>query len=142
MSAIVNMEKSYNCLVNFRNNCNSDEHKKLIDIFLSMLYQENRDRLEISVGKKISKLKFYQFLSAITTNFVVKLSCWSNEPQIIIQDITQYYKTIVTFNLALIKDLYVESEKGDNNNFFRYNIYFNYNNEVDYNIHIAMKQWI
>ena len=139
MSAIVNMEKSYNCLVDFRNNCNSDEHKKLIDIFLSMLYQENRDRLEISVGKKISKLTFHQFLSTITTNFIVKLSCWGNEPQIIIQDVTQHYKTVTMLNLVLIKDLYVESKKDDSVNFFEYNIYFNYNNEIDYNIHIVLK---
>jgi hypothetical protein len=139
MSAIVKMEKVFSCLKNFRDNCNNEECKKLIDIFLPMFYQENKHYLEISVGKKASESKFCSVLSMITTNFNIKLSTWNNEPQFIISDFV-HNNTIATINLKLIENLCIESEEDDNINFYRYSIYFNYNNEIDYNINIAIKR--
>lgn len=137
MSAIVKTKKSYNCLVNYRNNCDSNEHKKLIDIFLPMLYQENKHHLEISVGNKISDCNFQSTLSMVTTDFIIGLSCWNHEPQLIIKDNTTIRKNIITvINLTLIKDIQIEVKEDNRINFFEYDIYFNYNNEIDYYIHI------
>lgn len=136
MSATVRTEKIYSCLINFKNNCNSNEHKKLIDIFLPMLHQENKHRLEISVGKKVSDYSFQSILSMITTDFIIRLTCWNYEPQLIIKDNTKFKNIITTINLALIKNIKIESKEESKINFFEYNIYFNYNNEIDYCIHI------
>lgn len=138
MSAIVRMEKTFNCLINFRDNCNNEEYKKLIDIFLPMFYRKNKNHLEISVGKRMSKTKFYSALSMLTTNFIVKLSDFNNEPRFIISDATAHDKVITIINLKLVKDLHIESEEDEVINFYRHNICFNYNNEIDYHIHIAL----
>lgn len=139
MSAIVKIEKVFNCLANFRDNCNNEECKKLIDIFLPMFYQENKHYLEISVGKRVSEYKFCSALSMATTDFNIKLGTWNNEPHIIISDFV-HNNTIATINLKLIENLCIESEEDNDINFYRYNIYFNYNNEIDYNINIAIKR--
>ena len=138
MSAIVKMEEAFNCLNNFIDNCNNKEYKRLIDIFLPMFYQENNHRSEISVGKWKSESDFSSLLSMTTKNFIVKCTYWNNEPQLVISDATYHY-TIVAMNLKTIKNLYIESEEDKDINFYRYNIYFNYNDEVDYNIHIVKK---
>lgn len=138
MSAIAKMERAFNCLTNFVDNCNNEEYKKFIDIFLPMLYQENKHRLEISVGKRMSDSEFNSWLSTTTKNFIVRCTQWNNEPQLVISD-AEYHYTVVVINLGLIKDLHIESTEDDNINFYRYNICFNYNNEVDYSIHIVIK---
>ena len=128
MSAIVRMGKAFNCLNDFRDCCDN-EHKKLIDIFIPMLYKENKHRLEISIGKRIDKEIFRSLLSTIINNFNVKLCCYDNNPQFIIED-TQHRNTITLFNLGLIYNLQIEEDECDD--FCRYRIYFNYNNEIDY----------
>lgn len=139
MSAIVKIEKMFNCLANFRDNCGNEEYKKLIDIFLPMFYQENKHRLEISVGKKVSESKFCSVLSMVTTNFIVKLGTWNRELQFIISDLV-HNNSITMINLKLIDNLCIESEEDNNINFCKYNICFRYNNEIDYNINITMKR--
>ena len=139
MSAIVRIEKAYNCLENFKNNCKNDEYKKLIDIFSPMFYQENKHRLEISVGKKLSEFHFRPILSSVTNNFIISLSKWKNEPQFVIKDIVEH-NVITLINLALINNLRIESKKYEDINFYEHNIYFNYNNEIDYHIHIEITE--
>lgn len=138
MSAIIKMEKAYNCLENYRSNCNSKEHKKLVDIFFPMLYQENKHRLEISVGKKISESKFNCSLSMFTDNFIVVLDRSGNDPQLIIKYATNG-NSIALINLALVKDLQIKTEEDKYINFCGHNIYFNYNDEIDYHLHIVIK---
>lgn len=140
MSAIVKTNKSYNCLVDFRNNCDSNKHKKLIDIFFPMLYQENKHYLKISVGKKIPDRNFQSILSTITTDFIVGVSCWNNEPQFVFRNNTKLKNVITVVNLALIKDIQIKAEEDNKINLFVYNIYFNYNDEIDYHIHIIIEK--
>ena len=139
MSAIVKMEKAYNCLNNFRNNCNNKEYKKLIDTFFPMLYQENKCRLEINVGKMsshdLSNCTFSSLLSMVTTDFIIKLSCYNDEPLFIVEDVV--YKTAVTvINLTSINNLQIETK--DNGSYYIYDFCFNYKNEIDYLVHIAI----
>ena len=131
MSAIKRMEKAYSCLENYKNNCNSKEHKKLVDIFFPRLYQENKHRLQISVGKKISESKFCCALSMFTDNFIAHLTHWENEPQLIIKYATNGH-LIALINLMLIKELQIKTEEDKDANFCSHNIYFNYNDEIDY----------
>ena len=135
MSVIARIEKTYNCLMNFRDH-SSDEYKKLIDIFIPMLYKENKYHLDISVGEKVSLHKFKSMLSVMSRNFYIGLECFNNEPQLTIKDLpTQHVITLLNFEL--IKNLQIESEYIEDNNFCRHNIYFKYKNKVDYCIHIA-----
>ena len=129
MSNIVEIKRAYDCLTDFRDNRN-EEYKKLINIFFPILHKKSECYLEISIGKKMSEMKFQSMLSIVTTCFIVKLSRWNNEPQFIIYDV-DHHNTIAVFNLALIENLYVGNDGNDS-----YNIDFNYNNEIDYCIHI------
>lgn len=139
MSAIIRMEKAYNCLENYRSNCNSKEHKKLVDIFFPMLYQGNKHRLEISVGNKISESKFNRVLSMLTDNFIVVLDRWGDEPQLIIKYANNGYP-IALINLSLVKNLQIETEEDQKVKFCSHNIYFKYNDEIDYHLHIVIKE--
>ena len=136
MSAIKKMERAYNCLEHYRNNCNSKEHRQLVDIFFPMLYQENKHHLEISVGKKVSESKFICALSTLIDNFIVTLDCLNDNPQLIIKYTTSGYP-IALINLAYIKDLQIKIEEDRDIGICSYNIYFNYNDEIDYHIHIV-----
>lgn len=139
MSAIVKMEKTFDCLMCFKNNCNDEEYKKLIDIFFPMLYQDNRCRFEICVGKNISKFKFNSFLTTTLKRFMIKLSCHNNEPQIIIEDrTTNVPKVAVVINLTAIKNLHVETESKEDQDFYKHNIIFNYNDVIDYKMCIII----
>ena len=137
MSAINRMEKVYNCLENYRNNCNNKEHKKLVDIIFPMIYQVNKHHLEISIGKKISETKFNSALSMFTDNFIVGLDCWKEELLLIIK----YAHTghaITSINMDAINNLKIKTNEDKDLNFCSHFISFNYNNEFDYNLHIVM----
>lgn len=137
MNVIKKLERAYNCLDNYRNSCDSENHKKFIDIFFPMFYQQNKHRLEISVGKKISNEVFQSLLTTTTKNFNVVLTQYGNEPQFIIREFNSN-NSITCINLALIKDLEINTI--DNAPFdTRYKIDFNYNNEIDYRMWIVVE---
>ena len=137
MSAINRMEKVYNCLENYRNNCNNKEHKKLVDIIFPMLYQENKHRLEISIGKKISESKFNSALSMFTDNFIVGLDCWNEELLLIIK-YAHTGHTITLINMDAINNLKIKTNEDKDLNFCSHFVSFNYNDEFDYNLHIVI----
>lgn len=133
MSAVKRMEKAYSCLENYRSNCNSKEHKKFVDIFFPMLYQENKHRLNISVGRKISESKFKCALSMFTDNFIVVLDCWNDEPILVIK-YTQNGYPATLINLTAVKNLQIETKEDKD-----INISFNYNDDYDYRLHMVIE---
>lgn len=128
--------KAYECFADFKKGCNAKEYQQFVDIFLPMLFQENNNRLAISVGKKVAETKFVSWLSMVTHKFTAIPTMYGNEPQLIIRDGTNLNNTLI--NLALIKDLHIDTEETVND--YRYQICFNYNNEVDYQMHIVVNR--
>lgn len=138
MNFIGKKSEAYNCFANFKKGDNAKEYRQFVDIFLPMLFQDNNNRLEISVGKKISESQFMSWLSVVTNRFNAIPSVYGDCPQLIIKDcINRSAPVIVSLNLAIIKDLYIETEEAVG--FFRHNICFNYN-EVDYQMHIVVNK--
>ena len=142
------MEQAYNCLSNFRDNSNNKDCKKFVDLLFPMIYKKNTDRLEISVGKipehdplhkQGSDVVFYPVMSIITRNFNVCLNNYGNEPELVFNDMVQHC-TITTINLAKIKELHIEEEIDESINWHRYDVFFNYNNEIDYHIGILINE--
>ena len=127
--------KAYECFADYKNGNNAKECQQLVDIFLPMLFQENECRIEISVGKRISEIKFVSWLSWISKKFVVRPSMCDNEPQIIIRGVDSA-STNASINLALIKDIHITTNEDENR--CSHNICFNYNDEVDYQMHIVL----
>ena len=139
MSVIERMKRSYNCLMEFR--CSSsEEHKRLIDIFLPMICQDNKQYLKISVGKNVAESKFDSVLSMVTNHFGIGISCYMDEPQLIFNNNADgCHCAITSINLTRIKNIHIKEEKDGSVNFYRYLINFNYNDKIDYQIHIAIK---
>lgn len=135
MNFIGKKSEAYNCFANFKKGDSNKEYQQFVDIFLPMLFQKNNNRLEISVGKKISKNQFMSWLSVVTNRFNVIPSVYGDCPLLIIKDCAnRSLPVIVSLNLANIKELHIETEK--DNGFSRHNICFNYD-EVDYQMHIT-----
>ena len=132
MNFIGKMSKAYECFANFKNGCNAKEYQQFVDIFLPMLFQVNENRLIINIGKKTSK-SFVSWLSMKTYKFTAIPTMYGNEPQLIIRDGTNFQNMLI--NLTLIKDLHIDIDETAND--YRCQIYFNYNNEVDYQIYIV-----
>jgi hypothetical protein len=139
MGMIERIERAYACLMEFENKCDNAECKQLIDILLPMLFRNNNGYLKISVGTKISESKFHSLLSMTTNNFIVKLSKYGNEPQLIFEDEIPFANTITVINLMLVKDIHIEIES-DENDSVCYNIQFTYNNINSYNITITSRK--
>ena len=136
MNFVGKMKEAYKCFADFKKGDNVKEYQQFVDIFLPMLFKENNNRLEISVGKKISQSKFMSLLSVVTNKFNAIPSVFGDCPLLMIKDCINR-STIVSLNLAIIKDLYVETEEAVG--FFIHNICFNYN-EVDYQMHIIVNK--
>lgn len=136
MNFIGKKGEAYKCFADFKNGNNAKEYQQFVDIFLPMLFQENNNRLEISVGKKISESQFVSWLSVVANKFNVMPIVCDNNPQLVIKDCAnRSAPAIVSLNISTIKDLHIETEK--TTGFFRHNICFNYN-EVDYQMHIII----
>lgn len=128
--------KAYECFADYRkNDNNAKEHQQLIGIFLPIMFQENKGRIEINVGRKISDTKFVSWLSWVSKKFVVIPSMYDNEPQMIIRGVDSLTAN-ASINLALIKDIHIITNEDENR--CRHKIYFNYNDEVDYEMHIVL----
>lgn len=133
MGMIERVGKAYDCLAEFRNKCDNMECKQLIDIFFPMLFKNNKNYLRISIGTKVSESKFCSLLTTTTNDFIIKLSSYGNEPQLIFENETPFANAITMINLALMKNIHIEVES-DENNSVHYNIQFTYNDKIDYNI--------
>ena len=142
------MEQAYNCLLNFKDNSSNEDFKKFVDLLSPMIFNKNTNRLEISVGKipendpshkRGSDVVFYPVMSMVTRNFNVCLSNYGNEPELVFNDVAQHC-TITAINLAKIKELRIEEEIDESINWYRYDIFFNYNNEIDYHISILINE--
>ena len=129
--------KAYECFADFKNNNKAKEYQQFVDLFLPMLFQENDGRLTISVGKKISESNFVSWLSCVSKKFVVIPSMYDNEPQMIIRDVDNTNVNVLV-NLALIKDIHITTKEDVNRCW--YEICFNYNDEVDYQMHIVVNR--
>lgn len=144
MNCAEKMFKNAECWDNFEKNCNDANLKQLVDIFYPMciaheatLSDSKKKKLEIDVGKK-KKDFFEPYLSVSTSKFSFVASSFDNEPQLIFRDETdKTHRTLAVINLTEIKDLCIEKEVDDSITFYRYNIYFTYNNTVDYHVHIV-----
>lgn len=136
MKLIGKMGKAYECFADFRSNNNAKEYKQFVDIFFPMLCNENNHRLDIIVGKKVSDSNFISFISCVTHKFTVIPSVYNNEPQLIIRDFNGCCSTLI--NICLVKDLYIKADETDT--YLKYNICFNYNNEIDYQMHIIVNK--
>ena len=127
--------KAYECFANYKSGDNAKECQQLVDIFLPMLFQENECHIEISVGRNISENKFVSWLSWFSKKFIVIPSMCDNEPQIVIRGVDST-NTNALINLTLIKDIHITTDEDENR--CRHNICFNYNDEVDYQMHIVL----
>lgn len=127
--------EAYECFANYKSGNNAKECQQLIDIFLPMMFQENKNKLEISIGRRISEKKFVSLLCCVSKNFVVIPTMYNNEPQMIIRD-SENKNTIALINLALIKNIHIVTNETEN--WCLHDICFNYNNEVDYMMHIVV----
>ena len=136
MNFIGKNSEAYNCFANFKKDDNAKEYRQFVDIFLPMLFQENSNRLEISVGKKQSESQFLSWLSMVTNRFNVIPSMYGEYPKLTIKDCINH-STIVSLNLAIIKDLCIETKEAVG--FFIHNICFNYN-KIDYRMHIIVNK--
>lgn len=138
MNFVAKIEKVRKCFESFKNNSNNKEIAQFVDLFSPMFYERNKHRLEISVGKKLSNYCFSPWLSNVLHDFTVTPDCWEeDEPQIIIKEMS-YHNTVALINLAVINNIHIETQEDKEVKFNRYNIYFNYNNEVDYCIRLAI----
>lgn len=135
MRFIGKREKAYECFANFRSNNNAKEYRQLIDIFLPMMFQENESRFEISVGRRVSKTKFISWLSWLSKKFVVIPNIYNGEPQMIIRDINSINGNAL-INLSLINNIHIVTNEDENRCY--HEICFNYNDEVDYKMHIVL----
>ena len=142
------MEQAYNCLLNFKDNSSNEDFKKFVDLLFQMIFNKNTNRLEISVGKipehdpshkRGSNVVFYPVMSMVTHNFNVCLSNYGNEPELVFNDMAKHC-TITAINLAKINELRIEKEIDESINWYRYDIFFNYNNEIDYHIGILINE--
>lgn len=139
MNFVTKMEKVHKCFEAFKNNSNSKEITQFVDLFSPMFYQRNKYRLEISVGKKISGSQFSPWLSNVIHDFTVTPDCWEeDEPQLIIKEVN-HNNAVALLNLAAINNLIINTEENKGVKFCRYNVYFNYNNEIDYYMSLAIK---
>lgn len=127
--------KAYECFADYKSGNNAKEYQQLIDIFLPMMFQENKNRFEISVGKILSETKFLSWLSWVSKKFVVIPSIYNDEPQIIIRDVNGA-DTGTLINLSLINNLHITTNEDENRCY--HELRFNYNNEVDYEMHIVL----
>ena len=126
--------KAYECFADYKSGNNAKEYQQLIDIFLPMMFQENEGRFEISVGR-ISKTKFVSWLSWISKKFVVIPNMYDDEPQMIIRDVGSTNANAL-INLSLINNIHIITNEDENR--CCHEICFNYNNEVDYKMHIIL----
>lgn len=140
MNFVAKIRKVTDCFEVFRNSSNSKEIKKFIDLFFPMFYQNNNHRLEISVGKKMPNYQFSPWLSNVLHDFTVTPDCWEeDEPRLTIKDAMR--KTVVmAINLSAINNMCIKKDEDKEAKFCRYNIYFNYNNEVDYCMNLVIKE--
>lgn len=139
MNFVDRKNRAFNCFANFNPECDDKEYHELKDIFLPMLFKENNCRLEINVGKRVSDEKFVSWLSLVTHSFIVIPSDYDNEPQLIIRDCTNISKKNITLiNLTAMSDLHIETEEAVD--FYSHRICFNYNKEVDYQMHIIVNK--
>ena len=129
--------KAYECFADYKSGNNAKECQQLIDIFLPMLFQDNEGRIEISVGRRISETKFVSWLSWVSKKFVVIPSMYGNEPQMIIRGVDSS-TTNALINLTLIKNIHITTNEDENR--CCHEICFNYNNEVDYKMHIVLNR--
>lgn len=129
--------KAYECFVDYKkNDNNAKEHQQLVDIFLPIMFQENEGRIEINVGRRISETKFVSWLSWTSKKFVVMPSMYNDcEPQMIIKGVDSLTANAL-INLTLIKDIHITTNEDENRCWHK--ICFNYNNEVDYEMHIVL----
>ena len=127
--------KACKCFTDFINGVGTKEHRQFADLFLPMLFKENCHNILISVGIKNSQ-SFISWLSTKLENFIVTLNVFNEEPQLIIR--SSVGLNTVVINLALITNLYIETM--DNPDCYYHNIEFRYNNEVDYQMRIAINK--
>lgn len=135
MSIKTKMNNVYDCLKNYVSTCDN-EQKKLVDIFFAMCNKVNNNRLEISIGKKVSKGCFQSYLKSISNKYEIGFSQCNNEPQLIIYDQTIRRYCNMVLNLLLINNLKIE-ERIENGKIYGYYIDFSYDNKIDYSINIV-----
>ena len=140
MNRAEKMFKNAECLDNYGNNCNNGKLKQFVNIIFTLCDTQNEDKkkkLEIDVGKK-KKDFFESFLFSTTNKFSVIASNYKGESQLILRDNkNKVPHTLATINLSGIKDLHIEEDSDRTVDLYRYNIYFNYDNVIDYHVHIV-----
>jgi len=140
MNFVAKMEKVRKCFESFRDNSNNKEITQFVDLFSPMFYERNKHRLEISAGKKLSNSNFSPWLSNVLHDFTVTPDCWEeDEPQIIIKEMS-HNNAVVLLNLTAVNNMVVKTEENKDTKSCKYNIYFNYNNEVDYCIKLVINE--
>lgn len=126
----ISSEKSKKCLAEFLIHTHSDV-ADLVNIFKTFIGTTTQNSIKISVGKYEGTC-FNAYLTAAAKNFYITISSFEDTPQLIIKD---RINALTLLNLTAIHNVKI-SFQGDAAH-QSYDIRFNYNNEVDYNIHIT-----
>ena len=135
MNFVGKKHKAYEYFTNFVNGIGTKEYRQFADLFTPMLFKENYHNIFINVGIKSYK-SFTSWLSTKLENFVVVLSVFDKEPQLIIRGKDGLNITMI--NLALISNLHIKTT--ENPNSYYHDIEFRYNNEVDYQMRIVINK--
>lgn len=131
------VEKAYNCLMDYRERCDSEARKVFIDIFTPMFFQENHHSLKINVGKQV-RSSFLSWLTSTIDNFNVVLAEHNNEPMFIIRD-CKGLNSYISINLSQMSNLRIE-QMGNEMVGMRYIIEFTYNDEIDYQMFVVLSK--
>ncbi len=110
------------------------QYEEFTNVFRKFLYKDNY-YCKISVGKNKGNY-FQSYLSSILKNYNIVLSSYENEPQFIIKG--HRGDTITVINLALIKNIHINTTKDKNGKPYIYEISFTYDQEdciVDYELY-------
>ena len=135
MNFVDKKHKAYENFANFVNGIGTIEYQQFADLFLPMSFKENFHNLFINVGIKSTK-SFTSWLCTKLENFVIVLSVFDKEPQLIIRGKDGINTTMI--NLALMSNLHIETT--ENPYSYYHDIEFRYNNEVDYQMRIVINK--
>lgn len=135
MNFVGKKHKAYEYFTNFVNGIGTKEYLQFADLFTPMLFKENYHNIFINVGIKYQK-SFTSWLSTKLESFVIVLSEFNKEPQLIIRGKDGINNIMI--NLALISNLHIKTT--ENPYSYYHDIEFRYNNEVDYQIRIVVEK--
>jgi hypothetical protein len=129
--------KSYDCLNAFKSNCTDGNIVKFVDIFYPILFNKIKGSFYISVGEKKNGV-FQKWLGTYMNKIKINLNQWNNEPQLIISNCEKTNNAVLSVCLAFVNNVAIKVDETDT--FISYEIEFNYDNKIDYQMNLKMNK--